>query len=431
MSDPVRVGLLGCGNVGAAVARMLHDHAEDIELRTGLRLAVTRIAVRDTQRDRRVPVPPEAFTDDPAAVVGAPDVDVVAELMGGLQPAHDLVLKAFASGKPVVTANKELLATFGANLFDAAAANDVDLLYEASVGGGIPLIRPLLESLAGERIVRVMGIVNGTTNYILTRMSEEGLTLAEALADAQSLGYAEADPTADIEGFDAAAKAAILSAIAFDARVVAGDVYREGISGVTAEDIANARRLGYVVKLLAIAEVVEGSAAVSVRVHPAMIPADNPLAGVRLSYNAVLITGERVGDLMLAGRGAGGDPTATSVVGDLIEAARNLRHGGRSAGAARARTRAILPIDELPAQYYFLLLVDDRPGVLAAIASAFAEHGVSIKSVWQDGHGDEAQLVVITHRATERDLRACRDRLDGLDAVRSVASVIRVEAGEP
>ncbi len=429
MTNAVRVGLLGCGNVGAAVARMLHDHAQDIELRTGVRLEVTRVAVRDLGRDRDVPVPGSAFTDDPYAVVGASDVDVVAEVMGGVRPAHDLVLKAFASGKPVVTANKELLATHGADLLDAAAANDVDLLYEASVGGGIPLVRPLLESLAGERIVRVMGIVNGTTNYILTRMTEDGLSLADALAEAQELGYAEADPTADVEGFDAAAKAAILAAIAFDARVVAADVHREGIAGVTAEDIANARRLGYAVKPLAVAEIVDGS--VSVRVHPAMIPLDNPLADVRHSFNAVLITGERVGDLMLTGRGAGGDPTATSVVGDLIEAARNLRHGGRSAGAARARSRAILPMDDLPAQYYFLLRVDDRPGVLAEIASAFAEHQVSIKSVWQDGHGDEAQLVVITHRATERRLAACRDRLDGLDVVRSVASVIRVEAGEP
>jgi homoserine dehydrogenase len=428
-TETVRIGLLGCGNVGTAVARMLHDHGEDIAMRTGVRLRVTRVAVRDVRRDRDVPVPAEAFSDDPAAVVTDPDVDVVAEVMGGLEPAHGLVLKAFDAGKPVVTANKELLATFGAELFDAAARCDVDLLYEASVGGGIPLIRPLLESLAGERIVRVMGIVNGTTNHILTRMSEEGSSLAEALAEAQQLGYAEADPTADVEGFDAAAKAAILAAIAFDARVVVGDVYREGISGISVDDISNARKLGYVVKLLAIAEAVDGS--VSVRVHPAMIPEDHPLAGVRHSFNAVLIEGERVGDLMLTGRGAGGDPTATSVVGDLIEAARNLRHGGRSAGAARATRRAIVPIDDIPGQYYFLLRVDDRPGVLASIAAAFAEHRVSIKSVWQDGHGDEAQLVVITHRAAERDLRACADRLRELDAVREVGSVIRVEAGEP
>ena len=271
--------------------------------------------------------------------------------------------------------------------------------------------------------------MNGTTNYILTRMTEDGSSLAEALAEAQALGYAEADPTADIEGFDAAAKAAILASIAFDAPVVVGDVYREGISAVSAEDISNARRLGYVVKLLAIAESVDG--AVSVRVHPAMIPSDHPLAAVRMSFNAVLIEGERVGELMLTGRGAGGDPTATSVVGDLIEAARNLRHGGRSAGAARARERRVLPIEEMAGQHCFLLRVDDGPGVLAAIATAFAEHRVSIKSVWQDGAGLEAHLVLVTHRADERSLRACAERLRGLDVVREVASVIRVEAGEP
>jgi homoserine dehydrogenase len=429
MTDTVRVGLLGCGHVGAAVARMLHDHAQDIALRTGMRLDVTRIAVRDPAKDRGVPVAAGAFSDDPAAVVADPEVDVVAELLGGLEPARSLVLQAFEARKPVVTANKELLATHGAELFEAAFRCDVDLLYEASVGGGIPLIRPLLESLAGERITRVMGIVNGTTNYILTRMTEDGSSLADALAEAQTLGYAEADPTADIEGFDAAAKAAILASIAFDARVVAGDVYREGISRVSAEDISNAGRLGYVVKLLAIAEAADG--AVSVRVHPAMIPTSHPLAAVRLSFNAVLIEGERVGELMLSGRGAGGDPTATSVVGDLIEAARNLRHGGRSAGAARARERRVLSIDETSGQHCFLLRVDDRPGVLAAIATAFAEHQVSIKSVWQDGEGVEASLVLVTHRAAERSLRACAERLRGLDVVREVASVIRVEAGEP
>ena len=329
----------------------------------------------------------------------------------------------------MVTANKQLLASFGGELFEAAARHDVDLLYEASVGGGIPLIRPLLEGLAGERIVRLTGIVNGTTNHVLTRMGEEGLSLREAVAEAQALGLAEADPTDDLDGSDSAAKAAILASIAFDAPVVADDVYREGITGLTPDDMANAARLGYVVKLLAIAEAVDG--AVSIRVHPAMIPVDHPLASVRHSFNAVLIEGERVGELMLTGRGAGGDPTATSVVGDLIEAARNLRHGGRSAGAARARQRRVVPIDDMPAQYYFLLRVDDRPGVLAAVAAAFAEQAVSIKSVWQDGQGEEAQLVVITHRAPERAQRACAARLRELGAVRSVQSVIRVEAAEP
>jgi homoserine dehydrogenase len=429
VTDTVRVGVLGCGNVGAAVVRLLHDHAEDIALRSGIRLEVARVAVRDVERPREVPTPRDRFTGDPASVVDDPEVDVVAELIGGLEPARSLVLEAFARGKPVVTANKELLGTHGAELFAAASRRDVDLLYEASVGGGIPLIRPLLESLAGDRIVRLMGIVNGTTNLILTRMSEDGSSLADALAEAQAQGFAEADPTDDVEGFDAAAKAAILASIAFDAPVVVGEVYREGIARVSAEDIANARRLGYVVKLLAIAEAVDG--AVSVRVHPAMLPRDHPLAAVRLSFNAVLIEGERVGELMLTGRGAGGDPTATSVVGDLIEAARNLRQGGRSAGAARARERPVLSIDEMDGQHCLRLLVDDRPGVLAAVAEAFAEQGVSIKSVWQDGRGEEAVLVVVTHRASERSLRACEERLRALDVVREVASVIRVEAGEP
>ncbi len=427
-SDTVRVGLLGCGSVGAAVARMLHDHAEEIARRNGIRLKITRVAVRDVAKDRGVPLPATAFTDDATAVARAEDVDVVAELIGGIEPARSLVLLAFAEGKPVVTANKELLATYGGELLEAAARSDVDLLYEASVGGGIPLIRPLLEGLAGERILRVTGIVNGTTNYVLTRMSEDGSSLDDAVAEAQSLGYAEADPDDDLDGHDAAAKAAILASIAFDAKVVAGDVYREGIRGVSAADIANAHRLGYEVKLLAFAESVEG--ALSVRVHPAMIPREHPLASVRLSFNAVLIEGERVGELMLVGRGAGGDPTATSVVGDLIEAARNLRQGGRSAGAARAGVGTVVPMVEMPAQYYLLLLVDDRPGVLAAIASAFADELVSIKSVWQEGHGEEAQIVVVTHRAPERALRACAERLRHLDVVRSVASVIRVEAAE-
>jgi homoserine dehydrogenase len=429
IDDEVRVGLLGCGNVGSAVVRMLHDRAEDIALRSGIRLAVTRVAVRDLHRARNVPVAEGSFTDDPASLVSDPNVDVVAELMGGIEPAYPLILSAFAAGKPVVTANKQLLATFGAELVDAAVRHDVDLLYEASVGGGIPLIRPLLESLAGERIIRLTGIVNGTTNYVLTRMDEEGLSQADAVAAAQALGYAEADPTDDLDGSDAAAKAAILAAIAFDARVVADDVYREGIATVSSDDMAFARRLGYVVKLLAIAEAVgEG---VSVRVHPAMIPIEHPLAAVRMSYNAVLIEGERVGQLMLFGRGAGGDPTATAVVGDLIEAARNLRHGGRSAGAARARVRPIVPIDDLPTQQYMLLRVDDRPGVLAGVAQAFAERSVSIKSVWQEGHGREAQLVIVTHGSREGDLRACVEQLRGLEAVREVSSVIRVEGSAP
>jgi homoserine dehydrogenase len=323
-------------------------------------------------------------------------------------------------------------------LFESAAAGHVDLLYEAAVGGGIPLIRPLREHLAGDRILRFMGIVNGTTNYILTRMTEDGWSLGQALAEAQRFGYAEADPAADLEGHDAAAKAAILASIAFDLRVAAGDVYREGIMAITPDDIRFARQLGYVVKLLAIAQG-EGQE-VSVRVHPAMIPASHPLASVRESFNAVYIEGERVGPLMLFGRGAGGDPTATSVVGDVIELARSRSRGGANSlighadhpGApAELAPRRLRPIEEMQTQYYMLMRVADRPGVLAAIALVFAEHQVSIKSVWQEGHAEEAQIVLITHQARERSLQACVRDLRLIDTVKAVSSVIRVEAAEP
>jgi homoserine dehydrogenase len=430
----MRVALLGCGNVGAAVTRMLADHAEDIARRAGEPIEVAWVAVRDLARERWVPVPLDRFTDDPMAAVRDPEVEAVVEVMGGVEPARTLILEALALGRPVVTANKELLASHSRELFEAAAASGADLLYEASVGGGIPLIRPLRESLAGDRILRFMGIVNGTTNYVLTRMTEDGLSREDAVTEAQRLGYAEADPSADVDGHDAAAKAAILASIAFDVSVSAADVHREGIGTVSADDIAFAARLGYVVKLLAIAEAVDD--AVAVRVHPAMIPSDHPLASVRESFNAVFVEGERVGPLMLYGRGAGGDPTATSVVGDLIEVARDRRTGARPLVAHHGWSgpagspRRLRPIEELSAQYYVLMRVADRPGVLAAIASAFARHQVSIKSVWQEGHGDEAQLVLITHRAREADLQACVAELQAIDTVERVASVIRVEGGE-
>jgi homoserine dehydrogenase len=430
VAEVCRVGLLGCGNVGAAVVRMLADHASDIERRAGVRLEVARVAVRDSARHRGLPVRPDVFTADAAAVVSDPSIDVVAEVIGGVEPARALILSAFEHGKPVVTANKELLATRGGELFDAAGSAGVDLLYEASVGGGIPLIRPLREHLAGDRITRFMGIVNGTTNFILTRMTEDGSSLAEALQEAQALGYAEADPSADVSGFDAAAKAAILATIAYGAPVVMDDVHREGIERVSATDIAYAGGLGYVVKLLAIGEAVNGG--VAVRVHPAMLPRQHPLASVRESFNAVFVEGERVGPLMLYGRGAGGDPTATSVVGDLIELAQARVRGAASSLSRRSPSPArIVPLDELPGQYYVLLRVADQPGVLAAIALVFTHHQVSIKSVVQEGRGDEAQLVLITHRAQERALQACVRDLSMVDSVREVSSVIRVEAAEP
>ncbi|HVM03717.1 MAG TPA: homoserine dehydrogenase [Acidimicrobiales bacterium] len=425
--QPVRIGLLGCGNVGGALVQLLTGDADGVAHRTGLRFEVRRVAVRNVARERVVELPDGCLTHDAESVVSDPDVDVVVELIGGIEPARKLVLAALKQGKPVVTANKELLANVGAELFEAAATAGVDLLYEASVAGGIPLIRPLRESLAGERITRIMGIVNGTTNYILTRMTEDGASYGDALAEAQGLGYAERDPTADVEGFDAGAKAAILASIAFGVNVVAGDVYREGISGITPGDIDVARRLGYVVKLLAIVEKVDD--AVAVRVHPAMIPVTHPLASVRDSFNAVFVEGEAVGELMLYGRGAGGLPTASAVLGDLVDAAHNLRSrsSGRTGTLRQGRFRAI---DELSSQYYLNLDVVDRPGVLAAVATVFGEHGVSIRSMEQEGLGDEARLVFITHRARERDVQATLHDLRHLDAVKRVGSLLRVVGPE-
>jgi homoserine dehydrogenase len=368
--------------------------------------------------------------------VNDPDIDVVVELIGGIEPPRTLIIEALKAGKPVVTGNKDLLASAGGELSEVAAAVGLDLLYEASVGGAIPVIRPLRESLAGERIQRVMGIVNGTTNYILTRMSEDGVDYAEALAEAQSLGYAESDPTADVEGHDASAKAAILASIAFGQDVVAGDVYREGITAVSPADIAFAHQLGYEIKLLAVAEHIAGPTgtdaslgAIAVRVHPAMVPRTHPLATVRDSFNAVFIEGEAVGELMLYGRGAGGRPTASAVLGDLIDAAHNLRAGagGRVAVTSRAH---IHPIDALRAQYYISIDVLDRPGVLAAVAGVFGENRVSIRSMEQVGLGDEARLVFITHTAVERDVQATLEGLARLDAVERVGGLLRVVGAE-
>jgi homoserine dehydrogenase len=421
--------MLGCGTVGAAVIRLLNEHREGIARRAGCRLEVVRVAVRDLARDRDVPLPAEAFVSDPMTVVQDPDVDIVCELIGGAEPAGSLILAAFDRDKPVVTANKELLATRGRELFDASDAKGLDLYFEAAVGGGIPLVRPLKESLSGERIRRVSGIVNGTTNFVLTKMSEEGRAFGDVLAEAQRLGYAEADPAADVQGHDAAAKCAILASIAFNARVTAADVFREGITGVTIEDIEFARRLGYVVKLLAIAEMGDDER-IAVRVHPAMIPTAHPLASVRDAFNAVFVEGDSVGELMFYGRGAGGDPTATAVVGDLVSVARNLLAGARGVGCTCFHERTIRPMGETSGQYYILLRVEDRPGVLAEIASVFGRNEVSIKSVWQEGTGRDAQLVFITHRAREGAFQDAVTALRDLPGVEKVRSILRVEAAE-
>ena len=430
MSERVlRVGLLGCGNVGAAVIRLLERHRDDIARRAGCRLEVAKVAVRDPSRDRDVRLGRSAFVADPMAVIDDPSIDIVCELIGGLEPAGALVAAAFDRDKPVVTANKELLANRGRELFDASEAKGLDLCFEAAVGGGIPLIRPLKESLTGERLRRVLGIVNGTTNFILTKMADEGRGFDDVLAEAQRLGYAEADPAADVEGHDAAAKCAILASIAFNARVIADDVFREGISRVTPEDLENARRLGYVVKLLAFAEMGEDEQ-IAVRVHPAMIPASHPLASVRDAFNAVFVEGPNVGELMFYGRGAGGDPTATAVVGDLVSVARNLLAGARGVGCTCFLERTIRPMEETTGQYYILLRVDDRPGALAEIAQVFGDSHVSIKSVWQEGTGRDATLVFITHRAQEGAFQKTVEELRELDVVRDVASLLRVEGEE-
>jgi homoserine dehydrogenase len=425
----VRIGMLGCGTVGSAVARTLHEHADDIARRAGVRLAIARVAVRDLGRERDVPLARDAFTTDGVAIVDDPEIDVVLELLGGLEPARTLALRALSAGKPVVSGNKELLAHAGGELEDTAHASGVDLAYEAAVAGGIPLIRPLRESLAGDRVTRMLGIVNGTTNYILTQMSEHGWGFDQALAEAQRLGYAEADPSADVEGFDAAAKCAILASIAFDARVTIDDVFREGITGITSADIADAARLGYVMKLLAIAELDDGD--VSVRVHPAMVPSAHPLASVRDAYNAVFIEADKAGRLMFYGRGAGGDPTGTSVIGDLIRVGRHLVYGGRmQSGEGGTAERRIRPIAEAHGQYYLNLHVEDRPGVLAEIAEVFGRNGVSIERVWQEGAGEEASLVFITHRANEGGFQATLRELRERSSVRAVVSLLRVEGDE-
>ena len=425
MDRVIRIGLLGCGTVGSGVVTILSREADDITARTGAKLEVTRVAVRDLTRQRDLPLDPSVFTDDPATVVEADDVDVVIEVMGGIEPASGLIRRALTLGKPVVTANKELVAQQGPELYAAALAAGVDLSYEAAVAGAIPIIKPLKESLAGDRITRVIGILNGTTNYILSRMTEEGAAYEDVLADAQALGYAEADPTADVGGHDAAAKCAILASLAFDSAVHGDDVFREGIESVTAVDIGVADRLGYVIKLIGIAS--ESEDRVAVRVHPTFLPKDHPLASVRDSYNAIYVEAEAAGELMFYGRGAGALPTGSAIVGDVIDVARNLLQTARGATESQHRAKPIRPMGELSTRYYVLLDVDDQAGVLAEVAQTFGQHYVSIAQVWQEDTDGSARLVLITHRALEDDLRATVDALNRIDSVRRVTSVLRVE----
>ncbi|MFD0570237.1 homoserine dehydrogenase [Kitasatospora gansuensis] len=422
---PLKVALLGCGVVGSEVARIMTTDAADLAARIGAPVELVGVAVRRAGR-ARAGVPEHLITTDAEALVNRGDIDVVIEVVGGIEPSKHLILSAFANGASVVSANKALLAKDGAELHAAAAKAGVDLYYEAAVAGAIPLLRPLRESLAGDKVNRVLGIVNGTTNFIMDKMDSTGAGYSEALEEATALGYAEADPTADVEGFDAAAKAAILAGIAFHTKVTAADVYREGITEVTAADIASAKEMGCVVKLLAICERAADGESVTARVHPAMLPLTHPLASVREAYNAVFVEAEAAG-LMFYGPGAGGAPTASAVLGDLVAVCRNKVNGTTGPGDSVYTQLPAKPMDQVITRYHVSLDVDDRAGVLAQVASVFAEHGVSIDTVRQQGRDGDASLVVVTHRATDAALSATVDKLRALDSVRDVASIMRVE----
>ena len=425
----VRLALLGCGTVGSQVVRLLRERADDLTARIGAPLELVGVAVRRPERHRSVEIDPALLTTDALGLVKRPDVDVVVEVVGGIEPARTWLTEALRLGKGVVTANKALLAEDGGALHEAAVAGGADLYYEAAVAGAIPLLRPLRESLHGDRVTRVTGIVNGTTNFILSAMDATGAGFTEALEEATALGYAEADPSADVDGFDAAAKAAILASLAFHTRVSAADVYREGITEVTAADVASAREMGCVIKLLCLAERVNG--AVSVRVHPAMIPRSHPLAAVTGAYNAVFVEADAAGPLMFYGAGAGGAATASAVLGDIVAVARNRLAApaltARQTGLEAYADLPVRPMGEVPTRYHIRLDVADRPGVLATIAGVFARHDVSIATVRQTGHGSDATLVVVTHIAPDAALAATVAELRGLPMVRSVASVLRVE----
>ncbi|RKT57294.1 homoserine dehydrogenase [Saccharothrix australiensis] len=436
---PIKVALLGCGTVGTEVVRLLTDQAADLTARVGAPVELAGIAVRKPNKHREVPA--ALLTTDADALVES-DVDVVVEVVGGIEPARTWLVKALAAGKSVVTANKALLAEHSGELFQAADASGADLYFEAAVAGAIPLLRPLRESLAGDRITRVMGIVNGTTNFILSGMDSTGASYAETLEEATRLGYAEADPTADVDGYDAASKAAILASLAFHSRVTAADVHREGIASVSAADIAAAKALGRTVKLLAICERVTGAAdeqagagngageSISVRVHPAMIPRTHPLASVHGAFNAVFVEADAAGEMMFYGQGAGGAPTASAVVGDLVAVARNRVVSGRGPRESAYAALPVRPMGQAPTRYHISLDVADRPGVLSQVAAVFAEHDVSIAAVRQEGRVDDASLVIVTHAATDAALRSTVDKIGGLPAVREVVSVMRVEGEE-
>jgi homoserine dehydrogenase len=419
----IKIGMLGCGVVGGSVARELASNSEDLAARSGAKLDLIKIAVR--KLGQREGISEQLFTTDANSVVTDPNIELIIEVMGGIEPAREMILKAIQNGKSVVTANKALLASHGADLYAAAEKAGVDLYYEAAVAGAIPIIRPLRESLVGDRINRVMGIVNGTTNFILTKMDEEGLPFDVVLKEAQALGYAEADPTSDVEGHDAAAKAAILAGLAFHTRVTANDVACEGISKLTAQDVATAKAMNKVIKL--IAEAKRTDQGIAVRVCPMMLDRSHPLASVREAFNAVFVESEGAGQLMFYGRGAGGSPTASAVLGDVVAVSRHIVAGSKGPAESDYADLGIAPQGAAFTKYAIRLSVNDKPGVLASVANTFASENVSIQTVRQTGRGDEAELTVVTHRGTEAALQATVKKLAGLDVVREIESVIRVE----
>jgi homoserine dehydrogenase len=421
----LKVGMLGCGVVGSQIARLLIENKSDLTSRAGANLELVKVAVKNINT-KREGISSNLLTDDAKSVVNDPEIDLIIEVIGGISPAKELILAAIKNGKSVVTANKALLAQAGAELYTAADNANVDLYYEAAVAGAIPILRPLRESLVGDQVHRIMGIVNGTTNYILTKMDESGTAFDDALKQAQQLGFAEADPTADVEAIDAASKAAILAGLAFHSRVSDSDVYREGITKITANDVKVAKAMDMVIKLLAIAELTpEGE--ISVRVHPALISRNHPLASVRESFNAVFVEAKSAGQLMFYGKGAGGEPTASAILGDLVAVARHKVSGGIGPKESDYADLKIAKIGQTKTRYLIRLNVADKPGVLESVAHVFAAHGVSIQTVRQTGAGDKAELIVMTHSSTESALSETVKDLSKLSAVTDVASVLRVE----
>ena len=427
MSDELKtisIGMLGCGVVGSQVARLLQSDEQELSERSGALLVLKKIGVRSNAA--REGINPSMLTTDLNSVVNDPEINIVIEVMGGIEPARTLILEAIKNKKSVITANKALLATHGHELFNAADAAKVDLYYEAAVAGAIPIIRSMRESLAGDQITRVMGIVNGTTNYILTKMHEEGRDFSDVLKEAQSLGYAEADPTADIEGHDAAAKAALLASLAFHSTVTIDEVYCEGITGISIDDVNAAKAMGSVIKLLAIAELTVKDE-ISVRVHPVMLPNSHPLASVRNAFNAIYVESEAAGQLMFYGRGAGGAPTASAILGDLVAVTRHRAYSTVGYGESDYADLDIAPVGDVKAQFFIRLHVADKSGVLASIAQVFASENISIQTVRQAGLGSDAELVVVTHAASESSLKSCIKKLTDMDIVSTVESVIRVD----